>query len=143
MMTLYCQRDNRWGGKTIGNSKSLIKDYGCTISAIASLSSWYGCDHDPAWMAKNLRFLNDLILWQSINEKLCFKWKWRAYGYQEKRILDSIKGETTSCILQVYSRHWVVGIKKIGNYYWVGDPFDGRRKFIHKKYITGSAHFDK
>jgi len=142
-MTLYSQRDSRWANKKIGNSNSTIGALGCTISTIASLSSWYGCDHDPAWMAKYLRFLNDLILWQSVNEKLCFKWKWRQYGYNEQKILDSLNGETTSVIFQVYSRHWVVGIKKIGNYYWCGDPWDGKRKLFHKKYITGSSHFDK
>jgi len=140
-MTLYCQRNPKWTGKTIGKSKSTIGAYGCTISAIASLSSWYGCDHDPAWMAKNLRFLNDLVLWQSVGEKLCFRWKWRQYGYNEKKILDSLKGEKTSVIFQIYSRHWVVGIRKIGNYFWIGDPWNARRKFIHKGIITGSSHF--
>lgn len=142
-MKIYWQKDPRWGGKTIGKSKSLIKDFGCTISSVAMLSDFYGCDHDPAWMAKNLSFQVDKILWNSITEKLCFLWTWRQYGYSEQKILASLAGKTTSVILQVYSRHWVVGIKKIGNYYWIGDPWDGKRKLIHKKYITGSSHFNQ
>jgi len=143
MMKIYSQRDPKWGGKTIGNSKSLIKDYGCTISGIAMLSSWYGCDHDPAWMAKNLRFLNDLVIWQSVTEKLCFKWVWRQYGRNDAKILASLKGKTTSCLLQVQNRHWIVGIRKIGNYYWCADPWTGTRRFIHKSLISGSSHFDR
>ena len=142
-MTLYCQRDPKWAGKTIGNSNSTIGAYGCTISCIASLSSWYGCDHDPAWMAKNLRFLRDLVLWQSISEKLCFKWVWRQYGYNESKILASLGGKTTSCLLQVYSRHWVVGIRKVGWYYYVADPYTGKRRFYPASAISGSSHFDK
>jgi hypothetical protein len=143
MMQLIGQRDVKWAGKTIGDSKSLIKDYGCTISGISMLSDWYGCFHDPGWMAKNLRFLRDLIIWASVEDKLCFKWVWRQYGYNEKRILDSLGGKTTSCLFQVYRRHWVVGIRKIGSYYWIADPWYPKRRMIHKSAISGSSHFDR
>jgi hypothetical protein len=142
-MILLGQRDPKWGHKTIGNSNSLVKDFGCTITSLSMLSDWYGCYHDPGWMAKNLRFLNDLVLWQSVTEKLCFKFIWRQYGYNEQKIKDSLAGKTTSCLLQLQNRHWVVGIRKIGNYYWIADPWPPSRRLIHKSLISGSAHFDK
>lgn len=142
-MTIYGQRDSRWGGKPIGNSKSLIRDFGCTISGVSMLSSFYGCDHNPEWMAKNLSFQVDKILWNSITEKLCFKFVWRFYKYDENQILPALAGKTTSCLLEVQKRHWVVGIKKVLNYYWVADPWTGTRRFIHKSLISGGATFKK
>jgi len=142
-MIKLSQRNPSWGGKTIGKSKSLLKDFGCTITSISMLSDWYGCFQNPGWMAKNLEFLNDLVIWKSITEKLCFKFIWRQYGYNEKKIVDSLKGKTTSCILQVKNVHWVVALRKIGNYYWIADPWDGKRKLLNKKDVSGSAHFDK
>jgi hypothetical protein len=143
MMLLVGQRDPRWGFKPIAKSKSLIKDYGCTISCISMLSDWYSCYHDPWWMSQNLSFAVDKILWQSISEKLCFKWKWRQYGFDEKKITDSLAGKTTSCILQVHSNHWVVGIMRVFNKYYVADPWTKTRRWIDKSEISGSSHFDR
>jgi hypothetical protein len=39
--------------------------------------------------------------------------------------------------------HWVVGIKKVFNQYFVADPYSKTRHFINKNIITGSAHFTK
>src|SRR4030042_4080380 len=134
MMKLIGQKDFRWADVTIGKSASKIKDYGCTISSVSMLSDWYNCFSDPAWLAKNLSFQVDLILWKSITEKLCFRWTWRQYGYDENKILQSLEGKTTSCILQIQKRHWVVGIRKVGSYYLVADPWVPNRHFYHKKY---------
>jgi ABC-type bacteriocin/lantibiotic exporter with double-glycine peptidase domain len=142
-MKILSQRDPKWGQKTIGKTGSTLRDYGCTLTSISMLSDWYGCYQDPGQLAKNLRFLKDLILWQSVTEKLCFRWVWRAYKYDETKILASLKGKTTSCLLQVRGNHWVVGIRKVGNHYWVADPWDGKRKFLNKSVITGSSHFEK
>lgn len=140
-MQLLGQRNIKWANVKIGKSNSLVKDYGCAITGISMLSSWYGCFKDPGWMAKNLRFLNDLILWQSVAEKLCFKFVWRQYGYHEQKIKDSLAGKKTSVLLQLQKRHWVVGIRKVGNYYFVADPYPPSRRLVHKSQISGSAHF--
>jgi len=142
-MKILSQRDPDWGWKPIGNSKSLIRDFGCTLTGISMLSDFYGCYHDPAWMAKNLSFLVDKILWNSITQKLCFKFVWRFYKYDESQILPALKGKDTSCLLEIQRRHWVVGIKKVLNYYWVADPYTGSRRFIHKSLISGGARFNK
>lgn len=142
-MKLLGQRDGDWADVKIGKSNSSLYYYGCTITCISMLSSWYGCFKDPAWLAKNLRFQNDLILWQSIGEKLCFKWVWRQYGRNEEKIDASLAGKTTSCVLQINGNHWVVAVGKEGNNYRIADPWTRTYRTIPKSQITGSAHFDK
>jgi hypothetical protein len=107
------------------------------------LTDWAGCYKDPAWMAKNLSFLNDLVIWSSVTEKTCLLFLWRQYGYNEAKILTSMQGKDSACLLQVYGNHWVVGIKKVLNYYYVADPWTGTRRMIPAKAVSGSAHFTK
>jgi len=142
-MIILGQRDPRWGGKTIGQSKSLIKDFGCTITSLSMLSDWYGGYKDPAWMAKNLNFQVDKVIWNSISEKLSFNFVWRFYKYDEPRILGALNGKDTSCLLEIQKKHWVVGIKKIGSYYWIADPWTASRRLINKNLISGGAIFTK
>ena len=146
-MIILSQRDARWGFKPIGGSTSTIGQYGCTITSLAMLSDWYGCYHDPAWMAKYLAFQDDLVLWGSITEKTCFKFVYRYYADKHKdmlpRLEEAMAGKTTSCLLQLQNRHWVVGIKSIGWYYWVADPWTGSRRLIGKGLVSGGAVFDQ
>jgi hypothetical protein len=133
------QRDPRWSFKTIGNSNSTIGQYGCTITCIAMASSWFNCYQDPGWMAKNLRFLDDKILWQSIDEKTCFDFEWRFYKHDPLRISDGLNSINKICLLQVYNRHWVVALKKVPFGYWVADPWSGVGKFYSVSSISGGA----
>lgn len=144
-MLLVGQRDARWSFKPIGKSKTTIGQAGCVISSLSMLSDWYGCYHDPAWMSKYLSFKEDMILWPSITDKLCFKFIWRQYGYNENKILNSLDGKGSSVLLRLHEgaqTHWVVAIKKVLNQYWVADPWTKTRHFVPKSWITGSAHFD-
>jgi lysozyme len=133
------QRDPKWSFKTIGNSNSTIGMYGCTITCISMASSWFNCFQDPSWMAKNLRFLNDLVLWKSIDEKTCFDFEWRFYKYDALRISDGINSVNKICLLNVYNRHWVVALKKVPLGYWVADPWSGIGKFYLTSSISGGA----
>lgn len=154
MMELLSQRDPAWADVKIGKSKETIAKSGCTITCGSMLSSWYesigvGKFRDPEWMAKNLRFTKEgYVFWQSFTEKLGFSFDWRFYYYDEMRILPALSGKTTSCLLRLYDgakAHWVVGIRKVGNYYFVANPYplpSGRREFIHKSIISGGATFD-
>ena len=144
-MILLSQRDPKWSFKTIGNTWVTIGAQGCTITCLSMLSDWYRGYKDPAWMAKYLKFTQTaLLLWQSITaSELPFKFVWRFYKYNEDWILPALKSKTGSCILQIRSNHWVVGITKIGSYYWVADPWDGKRKLINKSIITGGAIMEK
>ena len=139
-MLKLSQRNLVWSFKTIGKSSSTIGALGCTITCISMASYWFGCYKDPAWMAKNLRFLKDLIIWQSIGEKLCFGFEWRFYKYDEKRILDGLKDPNKVCLLQVYGRHWVLAAKKIPFIgYLTIDPWIGGYKTYSISSISGGA----
>lgn len=59
----YSQKDTRWGNKTIGQSKSLLKDYGCALSSVAMVFTYYGETVTPAIMAKQPIYYWDLISW--------------------------------------------------------------------------------
>lgn len=143
-MKILSQRDPAWGGKTIGKSSSLIKDYGCTITGISMLSDWYGCFKDPGWMAKNLSFLRDLVIWQSIEKVLCFKFVWRYYKLNEEKLLEALKGKDTSALIQVKQVHWVVGIRKVpGLGYWCADPYTGTKRFYKPNQISGFTVFTR
>jgi hypothetical protein len=141
------QRDPEWAGKTIGKSTSLIGAYGCTITCISMLSDYFKCYYNPAWMAKNLSFLIDKVIWNSITEKLCFKFIWRFYNYQENRILEALKNPKTAVIFEIKKRHWVVGIRKSiypwSKWYKVVDPWTGKYNWVNAVDISGGTTFIK
>ena len=107
------------------------------------LSDWYGGYKDPSWMAKNLSFQVDKVIWNSINKKLNFDFVWRFYKYEEGRIPEALKGKDTACLLEIQKKHWVVGIKKIGSYYWCADPWTASKRLINKNLISGGATFTR
>lgn len=59
----YSQKDPRWGDKRIGQSKSLLKDYGCALSSVAMVFTYHGKSVTPASMAKQPIYYWDLISW--------------------------------------------------------------------------------
>lgn len=61
----FSQRDSRWGNKTIGNSKSLMKNYGCAVTCVSMVFKEHGTSIDPGKMAKQKIFYYDLIKWPS------------------------------------------------------------------------------
>jgi lysozyme len=133
------QRDSKWSSVTIGKSKSTIGQYGCTITCVAMASTWFNCYHDPAWMAKNLKFQNDLLIWSSINEKTCFDFEWRFYNCDHQRIREALNNNRKVCLLQVYSRHWVLATSNLYTGYWTADPWTGTSKYYPNSAISGGA----
>jgi peptidoglycan hydrolase CwlO-like protein len=62
----FSQKDSRWGNKTIGNSNSLMKDYGCAVTSLSMVFDFSGASGvDPGKMAKQKIFYYDLIKWPS------------------------------------------------------------------------------
>ena len=59
----FSQRDSRWGGQSIGNSKTLMSGYGCAVTALAMVLRENGAVVDPGKMAKQPIFSYDLIQW--------------------------------------------------------------------------------
>lgn len=147
------QRDARWATKTIGKTNLTLGRWGCTITCISMLSSFFGCYKSPDVIAKTpgLFTTDGLILWGGIEKLFGGKLKHVVRigmrgkpRLDRKRIDDSLlKSPKTAVILEVanYS-HWVVCVGKYGNDYYVIDPFDGKKKLALRSFgnITGSSH---
>lgn len=61
----FSQRDSRWANTRIGNSSSLMKDYGCAITCVSMVFRKNGSSTTPGKMAKEKIFYYDLIKWPS------------------------------------------------------------------------------
>ena len=59
----YDQADPRWGHTTIGFSRTLMKDYGCAVTALSMAFTEAGEKIKPGKMAKKPMFYRDLIVW--------------------------------------------------------------------------------
>ncbi len=67
----YSQKDSRWANMRIGQSNSLVKDYGCALSSVAMIFTYYGETTTPGVLAKKKIYDWDLIVWpDGINIKL-------------------------------------------------------------------------
>ena len=146
-MIYLSQRDPKWAAKTIGKSTSTIGRYGCVITCISMLSDWYGCYQNPGWMAKNLSFLRDLLIWSSVEKKLCFRFVKRYYKKDMAAFKAAMAGKDTACLLHVHGNHWVIGIRK-STYPWsrwwlTVDPWIGGKKWYHENEIVGGATFTR
>lgn len=63
----YSQRDSRWGNQTIGNTKTLMKSYGCAVTSVSMVFTFHGDGITPGSMARKKIFSSDLIVWPSIS----------------------------------------------------------------------------
>lgn len=148
-MIYLSQRDPKWSNALLGASKLPMWRWGCTTNAVSMLSDYFGCYRSPLEIAKNTANYTKagLILWGNLNKFFSkMQFEWRAYGFDKKRIDESLKNKDKGVILQVDDgKHWVTALRPsfIGNSYIVLDPWDGTKVDVIKRYrnITGSAHF--
>jgi peptidoglycan hydrolase CwlO-like protein len=61
----FRQTDSRWANQRIGNSSSLMKDWGCAVTSVAMVFRKLGSSIDPGKLAKEKIFYTDLIKWPS------------------------------------------------------------------------------
>lgn len=59
----YSQKDSRWGSNTIGNSNTLMKNYGCAVTSISMIFTYHGGNIAPKTLAKQPIYYWDLIAW--------------------------------------------------------------------------------
>ncbi len=59
----YSQRDSKWGNNYIGNTKTLVKSYGCALTAVSMVFTFHGDSITPGSMAKKKIYSSDLINW--------------------------------------------------------------------------------
>lgn len=147
-MLYLSQRDPRWATKTIGRTKLTVGRWGCTITCISMLSSYYGCYKSPAELAALPWLFNGegKLIWEQLSRAFGGKIKFeiRRYGMDRRAIAASVLGSPkTAVLLEVANKsHWVVATGTYGNDFYCVDPIDARKKLALRSFqnITGSAH---
>jgi len=146
MLTSYCQRDERWSNLLIPNSKVTIGRFGCTITSIADLSTYFGDNLTPDRVAGLCRFTSEgLILWQSCKFNK-FEFVRREYVRNDANIKAALMDPNKAVILEVGNKsHWVCAISTFANDYRIADPWLGDKVLCLKRYpnITGAAYFKR
>lgn len=59
----YAQDNPKWGNNRIGLSSSLLKDYGCAVTSLAMIFTYYNEGITPGKLASQPIFYQDLIVW--------------------------------------------------------------------------------
>ena len=131
----FNQRDKRWGNQSIGYSNTLMKSYGCAVTAVSMVFNYHGTDINPGTLAKQPIFSRDLIVWPK-------SWKGTnlvsstAHGNIDWDVVDQeIKNKNPVIVFVKSTRrgggHYVVVHAKDKNGdYVVHDPYWGANIFL-------------
>jgi peptidoglycan hydrolase CwlO-like protein len=137
----YSQRDPEWGNDNIGNTKTLIKSYGCALTAVAMVFEEHGVSIDPGKLANKPIFSGDLIDWYDSSD---WEKNWPvpdSYGYAHGNINWSVIDSKISKGIPV-----IVYIKKSnggGGHYVVIHHKDANGKYVvHDPYFGANIFLD-
>ena len=143
-MKILSQKNKEWAEIIIGKSKETVGKSGCLITDVSSVADYAGHYKNPGWMAQNLDFTGEgLLYWASvIKAKLDFVY--RFYSRDDVKIKKAFADQDQFIVLQVDSYHWVWLIG-VASGYRVMDPWYGDtvRLFSRYKKITGFAILEK
>lgn len=147
-MSYFSQRDARWVKDKIGESSLTVGRWGCCLTSISMLSTYFGCLRLPSELAHDVHnYTKDgLIIWKNLTfPKMNFVS--RGYSRDDEKIREYLKDPSKAVILEVNNHsHWVVAVSPTwtGNDYNIVDPWDGKKKTLKASYknITGAAYFE-
>ncbi len=138
----YAQDDSRWGNKTIGFSRSLLKDYGCAVTSLSMVFTKEDKKIKPDKLAKKPLFYQDLIVWPNSWGKLKLT-SGRSHGNISWKTIDKKLKKKIPVIVFIKSRsgagHYVVIHHKTKKgKYVVHDPLFGANIYLDtsKKLIS-------
>ncbi len=142
----YAQDDKKWAYKRIGLSSSLMKDYGCAVTALAMVFTHYGEKISPGKLASQPIFYRDLIVWPSTWKGVDLNSSINHGNIDWSRVKKEVKKDRP-VIVFVRSRtgagHYVVvhGRDKKGKYV-VHDPLFGANIYLDTTEKLVGAIFD-
>lgn len=151
-MLYLSQKNPTWKDVRIGNTSLTLENWGCLITCLSMLSSYFGCYMTPAQIARYPGAFNSNgeFIWARLVEmfKGKIKFEWRQYSRDDVRIRASLLSSPhTAVVLNVNNgKHWVVcvGVNDQGarKDYFCADPIDGKKAAVSARYpnIKGSAH---
>jgi len=134
----YSQTDSRWGNLKIGVSSSKMKDYGCAITSVAMMYTYYGKKYTPKDILNKSDFAGDLIYWPS-------GWH-HLYTTSYKSEVDSIlKNDGVAIVHLKFSGggHFIVIGGKDKKDYIVHDPYFGSNLYLSASLRLLGAHVDR
>lgn len=143
-MISYSQRDPQWAEKKLGTTNLTLGRFGCTITSIADLASYFGDNLTPPQVADICKFTpGGLLIWTTCKFGH-FQFERREFNRHDVNIKAAIADPNRAVILQVANgSHWVVATSpSIMGIYNIADPWLGDRSTV-RRYgnITGSAYF--
>jgi peptidoglycan hydrolase CwlO-like protein len=135
----FSQRDPKWGNETIGNTKTLMKSYGCAVTAVSMVFKQRGGSIDPGKLANEPIFSGDLINWPMAwnSPKLTLASSGRGHGNINWTTIDSLIAKNIPVIVYIGKTvggggHYVVIHHKevsTGKYV-VHDPYFGANIYL-------------
>jgi peptidoglycan hydrolase CwlO-like protein len=133
----YSQRDSRWGDQSIGNSKTSMKSYGCAVTALSMVFTYYGDSVTPGTCAKKKIFYFDLIAWpqSSFGGKVSLVGG-TSHGNINWSTIDAELKKKNPVIVYIRKKkgsggHYVVIHTKMANgKYVVHDPYWGANLYL-------------
>lgn len=131
----FAQTDSRWGNQRIGNSKSLMKDYGCAVSGVAMVFRSHGSGTDPGKLAKEKIFYGDLISWPSSWSPNIKRVSSISHGNVNWSTVKSEISDGNPVIVYIKRTsggggHYVVVTGKDSKDYIVHDPYFGANLYL-------------
>lgn len=141
----YAQDDKDWAYKRIGLSSSLMKDYGCAVTALAMVFTYHDEDITPGKLSSQPIFYRDLIVWPKHWKSLELDSSTAHGNISWSEIKKQIKKDRPVVVfVKAYSGrgHYVVihGRDKKGNYV-VHDPLFGANIYLDTtKKLVGAIY---
>lgn len=136
----YSQRDPRWGSSFIGNSRSNLKDWGCAVTSVSMISTFFGNRIAPGVLAKQPIFAFDLIKWNLGGWNESNMSIGSAYGYSHGNINWSVIDKMIENKIPV-----IVNIKKTngkGGHYVVIHNKDKKDYVVHDPYFGSNIYLN-
>lgn len=128
----YSQKDSRWGNTRIGQSTSLVKDYGCALTSVAMIFTYHGENTTPKNLAQQKIYYWDLIVWPNGNNVDLEKNS--GHGGLNWSEIDRELAKENPIIVFIRARgkagHYVVIHHKVGSDYVVHDPYFGSNIYL-------------
>jgi len=143
----FSQKDSRWGNKKIGNSKTLMKSYGCAVTAVAMVFRKNGASIEPGKMASQKIYYYDLIQWPTTWSPGISLVSSISHGNIKWATVDAqIKKGNPVIVYIKRSRgggHYVVITGKDSKDYIVHDPYFGANLYLGtSKSLVGKLGVD-
>lgn len=129
----YGQRWQPWANYTCGWGPGTIAQYGCAITALASMETWRGWGHNPgtlnAWGRSHGGFSGNLVVWGAYPGYRAL----RDYSYVTADLawINHQLDIGNVVIVKTYmppfrqQAHWVLLYGRTGNTYRMMDPWTG------------------